>query len=82
MDEFCLINKHKNRLKRFKTFGSIFHQTRGFMEIEYACLYQKSNMPVVVGSRIETIDAAREEYKKLISEGWRKTNIFNHNFFN
>ena len=52
------------------------------MEIEYACLYQKSNMPVVVGSRIETIDAAREEYKKLISEGWRKTNIFNHNFFN
>ena len=80
MDEFCLINKHANRLKRFKTFDSIFHQTMEFIEIEYACLYQKSNIPVVVGSRIETIEAAREEYRQLLEEGWKKTSIFRSYF--
>ena len=24
------------------------------------------------GSRVETIEAAREEYKKLLEEGWKK----------
>jgi hypothetical protein len=51
-----------------------------FIEIEYACLYQKSNIPVVVGSRIETIEAAREEYKQLLEEGWKKTSIFKSYF--
>ena len=29
------------------------------------------------GSKIESIEEAREEYKKLLDEGWEKTNIFN-----
>ena len=31
-------------------------------------------------SRVETIEAAREEYKKLLEEGWEKTSIFNSYF--
>ena len=27
------------------------------------------------GSRVENIEAAREEYKKLLKQGWRKLNI-------
>ena len=25
------------------------------------------------GSRVETVEAARKEYKKLLEEGWKKT---------
>jgi len=48
------------------------------MEIEYACVYKRSSKPVIKGSRIETLEKAREEYKELLAEGWRKTSIYNH----
>ena len=39
-----------------------------------------SSKPVMKGSRVETVEAAREEYKKLLQEGWKKTSIFNSYF--
>ena len=35
---------------------------------------------VMKGSRVESIEEARNEYKKLLEEGWKKTYRFN-NFF-
>ena len=32
------------------------------------------------GSRVETIEEARNEYKKLLKEGWRKTSVYNSYF--
>lgn len=32
------------------------------------------------GLRVEFIEAARQEYKKLLDEGWGKTLIFNSYF--
>ena len=32
------------------------------------------------GSRVETVEAARKEYKELLNEGWKKTSIFNSYF--
>ena len=32
------------------------------------------------GSRVETIEAARKEYKQLLEEGWKKTSIFRSYF--
>ena len=32
------------------------------------------------GSRVESIEDAREEYKKLLAEGWEKTSIFKSYF--
>ncbi len=32
------------------------------------------------GSRVETIEEARKEYRKLIEEGCKKTNIFRNYF--
>ncbi len=29
------------------------------------------------GSKVETIEVPREEYKKLLEEGWKKTYRFN-----
>ena len=50
------------------------------MMVSYGCVYKRSSKPVMKGSRVETIEAAREEYKKLLEEGWKKTSIFNSYF--
>ena len=78
MEQFTLINKQRNRIKIFKKFKSALPQAKEVMEIEYACVYKRSSKPVIKGSRIETLEKAREEYKKLLAEGWRKTSIYNH----
>ena len=80
MEQFTLINKQRNRIKIFKKFKSTLPQAEEVMEIEYACVYKRSSKPVIKGSRIETLEKAREEYKKLLEEGWRKTSIYNHYF--
>ena len=50
------------------------------MQISYGCFYKRSSKPVMKGSRVETVESAREEYKKLLAEGWKKTSIFNSYF--
>ena len=39
-----------------------------------------SSKPVMKGSRVESIEEARKEYKKLLKEGWGKTYRFNSFF--
>ena len=75
MEQFTLINKQRNRIKIFKKFKSTLPQAEEVMEIEYACVYKRSSKPVIKGSRIETLEKAREEYRELLAEGWRKTSI-------
>ncbi len=50
------------------------------MEIQYACVYKRSSKPVIKGSRVESIEDARKEYKQLLEEGWKKTSIFKSYF--
>ncbi len=38
------------------------------MMISYGCVYKKSSNPVMRGSRVETIEKARKEYKQLLEE--------------
>ena len=45
--------------------------------ISYGCVFKRSSKPVMKGSRVESIEEARNEYKKLLEEGWGKTNKFN-----
>ncbi len=78
MEQITLINKQKNRIKIFKKFKSTLPQAKEVIEIEYACVYKRSSKPVIKGSRIETLEKAREEYKELLAEGWSKTYIYNH----
>ena len=77
MKKFTLINKQRNRIKIFKSFKSTLPLAEEVMEIEYACVYKRSSKPVIKGSRIETLEKAREEYKELLADGWKKTSIFN-----
>ena len=50
------------------------------MQISYGCVYKHSSKSVMKGSRVESIEAAREEYKQLLDEGWEKTSIFRSYF--
>ena len=78
MEEFTLINRDRSRIKVFKPFEDVSKPSPSIdaMEISYGCVYKRANKPVMKGSRVESIEDARKEYKKLLEEGWKKTSIF------
>ena len=82
MEKYTLINKDRSRIKVFEPFEDITKPSKSIdaMMISYGCLYKRSNKPVMKGSRVETIEGAREEYKCLLEEGWKKTSIFDSYF--
>ena len=82
MEKFTLINKNRSRIKVFQPFEDISKPgpTIDAMMISYGCVFRRSSKPVMKGSRVETLEAARKEYKQLLEEGWKKTNIFKHYF--
>ena len=82
LEKFTLINKERSRIKVFEPFEDISKPspTIDAMMISYGCVYKRSSKPVMKGSRVETIEGAREEYKKLLEEGWKKTSIYNSYF--
>ncbi len=82
MERFTLINKERNRIKVFEPFEDVSKPSPSIdaMMISYGCVYKRSSKPVMKGSRVEIIEAARKEYKELINEGWKKTSIFNSYF--
>ena len=41
--------------------------------ISYGCVFKRSNKPVMQGSKVKSIEEARNEYKKLSEEGRGKT---------
>ena len=82
MEKFILINKDRSRIKVFQPFEDISkpEPTIDAMMISYGCVYKRSSKPVIKGSRVETLESARKEYKQLLEEGWKKTNIFKRYF--
>ena len=82
MERFILINNERNRIKVFEPFEDVLKPSPSIdaMMISYGCVYKRSSKPVMKGSRVETVEAAREEYKKLLEEGWKRTSIFNSYF--
>ena len=82
MEKFTLVNKDRSRIKVFEPFEDVSNTSSNIdaMMISYGCIYKRSIKPVMKGSRVETIEEARKEYKKLLMEGWRKTSIFNSYF--
>tara|TARA_Y100001978_G_C23287261_1_gene243111 strand:- start:213 stop:461 length:249 start_codon:yes stop_codon:yes gene_type:complete len=80
VDKFTLINKDRSRIKVFEVFEDVLKPSPSIdaMMISYGCVYKKSGKPVMKGSRVETIETARKEYKELLEEGWKKTSIYNH----
>ena len=78
MEKFTLINKDRSRIKVFEPFEDITKPSPSIdaIMISYGCVYKRSSKPVMKGSRVESIEDARKEYKELLEEGWKKINIF------
>ena len=79
MEKFTLINKARSRVKVFEPFedSSKTPSTMDAILISYGCVLKRSSKPVMKGSRVESIEKARKEYKKLLEEGWKETYRFN-----
>jgi len=77
--EFFLINKKRNRLKRFRKYENIAHKENDFMEIDFGYIYKTSTKPVWKGSKIETVEDGQKEYTTMLKEGWKKTNLYSRN---
>ena len=82
MDKFTLINKDISRIKVFEPFEDLSKPSTSIdaAMISYGCVYKKRGKPVFKGSRVKTIEKAREEYKELLKEGWKKTSTFRRSF--
>ncbi len=82
MEKFTLINKDRSRIKVFEPFEDVSKPSSSIdaIMISYGCVYKRSSKPLIKGSRVETVEAARKEYKELLNEGWKKTSIFNSYF--
>ena len=82
MEKFTLINKVRSRIKVFEPFDDSSKNPSiiNAILISYGCVLKRSSKPVMKGSRVESIEAARIEYKKLLEEGWKKTYRFNSFF--
>ena len=82
MEKFTLINKARSRIKVFETveYSSKTSSLINAILISYGCVFKRSSKPVMKGSRVESIEEARNEYKKLLEEGWKKTYRFNSFF--
>ena len=74
MEKFTLINKARTRIKVFEPFEDNFKNSYmvNAILISYGCVLKRSSQPVMKGSRVESIEEARNEYKKLLEEGWEK----------
>ena len=82
VEKFTLINKSRSRIKVFEPFQDFSKPSPSIdaMMISYGCVYKRSSKPIMQGSRIETIEAARKEYAELLNKGWKKTSIFRSYF--
>ena len=82
MEKFTLINKTRSRIKVFESFKDSYKNSSmiNAILISFSCVFNESNKPIMNGSRVESIEEARNEYKKLLEEGWVKTYRFNSFF--
>ena len=78
LEKFTLINKDRSRIKVFEPFEDVSKPSPSIdaMMISYGCVYKKGSKPIIKGSRVETIENARKEYKELLKQVWKKTSIF------
>ena len=65
-------------MKVFEPFEDVSNPSPSIdaMMISYGLVYKSSSKPVMKGGRVETIEAARQEYSELLKEGWEKSTFF------
>ena len=74
MEKFTLINKARSRIKVFEPFDDSSKNPSmiNAILISYGAFLSDQVSQLCKGSRVESIEEARKEYKKLLEEGWKK----------
>ena len=74
-ENFWLINSNRSRVKRFSKNNQNKDKFFEYMLIDSGRIYGVlGNKPPLLTTREELkVDSARDEWKKLISQGWRRT---------
>ena len=75
MEKFTLINKARSRINKvFKPFDDSSKNSSiiNVILISYGFVLKRSSKPGMKGSRVESIEKVRKEYKKLLEEGGKK----------
>ena len=71
MEKLTLINKVRSRIKVFEPFkdsSKNFFMINAIL-ISFGCVFKRSGKSFMKGSRVESIEKARNEYKKLLEKG-------------
>ena len=65
MEKFTLINKARSKIKVFEPFenSSKNSSTINAILISYGFVFKRSSKSVIKGSRVESIEESRKEYK-------------------
>ena len=79
-EELFLMNKNRNRLKRFRKYENTVHKGNNYMEIDFGYIFRVSTKPVWKGTLIESIEDGLKEYEEMLKEGWKQTNLYRRNF--
>ena len=79
MMEHWLINPNRSEVKRFIKNGKSIDGVFEYMFIDTGEIVGVlgKEPPVMTTSVSVEIDLAREIYERLLSKGWRRTNLFN-----
>ena len=77
--EHWLINPNRSEVKRFIKNGKSIDGVFEYMFIDTGEIIGVlgKEPPVMTTSVSVEIDLAREIYQRLLSQGWRRTNLFN-----
>ena len=77
IEKFTLIKKERMRIKVFEPFQDVSKPLPSIdaIMISYGFVYKGCSKPFMKGSRVETIENVRQEYKQLLEEGWKMNSI-------
>ena len=71
-EELFLMNKKRNRLKRFRKYENIAYKENDYIEIAFGYIFRTSTKPVGKDSKIETVEYGYKEYVEMLKEGQKK----------
>ena len=71
-EELFLMNKQRNRLKRFRKYENTAYKENDYMEIDFGYIFITSIKPVWKGSKIETVEDGHKEYEVMLKDGLKK----------
>ena len=75
--EYWLINSDRSEVRRFKKNTDTKDVIFPYMSVDYGKIVGVfgKNAPVMQRRTVLKVAEAREEYRKLLSQGWRKTPV-------